>query len=612
MTTVVLGAYRDAWRQRQVFFGVHLLARLLAYAVISLLLGGAINLTESLSSRSALTDQDIAGFILTPVGLVVAAMILGTLLVADVAGFAVMTVVLRIGDDNGWRALDKALVLVGRRSRRLAVVALGLVLRVGAITAPFAAAVGLVAWHYLGEYDITYYLSAHPPAFIRAVALGALIVLVMVVVLLNRLVAWSLVVHLALFSDLRPGAVFAASAAAMEGRRQLRGEIAIWLLARLALMVVLAALTAAAATLIPVALGGSDLRGALIALALLAGLWTLAGLFLSALALGALAVLLNPWFEASGMAPVGDAETVAGPRFSLPGVALALLALALVGIGGGAALLDRLRPRDTVQIIAHRGAAGARPENTLASVGKAIEDGTDWVEIDVQETADGQVVVAHDRDLTKLAGVDLTIRDATMADLAGIDVGSWFDPIYADQRTPLLSDVLSLAKGRAKVLIELKYYGHDMALADRVADIVDGLGMADQVAVMSLKYPMVQRMIALRPDWRIGVLAATAVGDLTGLQGDFVAVDKAMATPGRIRRVEAAGKFIYVWTVNDPLEMSAMISRGVDGLITDEPGLARKLLAFRATLSAPERLFLALAGMLGLDLNTRVYRDNSP
>ena len=120
--------------------------------------------------------------------------------------------------------------------------------------------------------------------------------------------------------------------------------------------------------------------------------------------------------------------------------------------------------------------------------------------------------------------------------------------------------------------------------------------MADQVALMSLSYPAIQKARAMRPDLRNGVLAATAVGDLAGLETDFLAVNLGLVTPELIRSAHAAGKDVYAWTVNDPLTMSRLISQGIDGLITDEPALARKVLADRAELSTPERLLLWLAG----------------
>ena len=244
---------------------------------------------------------------------------------------------------------------------------------------------------------------------------------------------------------------------------------------------------------------------------------------------------------------------------------------------------------------------------------KAVEDGADWVELDVQESAEGEVIVVHDSDFMKLAGVPTKVWDVTAEELVEIDIGGWFAPEFSDQRTPTLAEALAVVKGSAsRMLIELKYYGHDVRLEARVAEIVEAAGMADRVAVMSLKYEGVQMMRALRPDWRVGVLAATAVGDLARLDGDFVAVNASRATSRLVRASDAAGKDLYVWTVNDPLRMTAMISLGVDGLITDEPALAREVIAARAELGAPARLLLLLSQRMGLSLPAEAGRDASP
>nr|WP_302476914.1 glycerophosphodiester phosphodiesterase [Ruegeria atlantica] len=396
----------------------------------------------------------------------------------------------------------------------------------------------------------------------------------------------------------------------MEGKRgRLKIELALWLGLRLVIAALIAAVASLLFAVVPVQEGGS-LRLALILSLIIAGLWSLAGLVLAATALGALAVLLDAFFEA-------EAKEVPHPeprRIRVPVLVTVAAALAALGIGlwFGQSLLERVQAPDHAEVIGHRGAAALRPENTMASVLKAIEDGADWVEIDVQETADDVVVVAHDSDFMKLAGVNLKVWDATMQDVADIDIGSWFGPEYAAERTPTLREVLEAARGKSKVLIELKYYGHDVDLENRVIGLVEELGMQNDVATMSLKYPAVQKMEKVRPDWRSGVLAATAIGDLSGLEGEFVAVNAGMVTPGLIRKVQDAGKDIYVWTVNDPLQMSRMASMGVDGLITDRPAMANEVLRVRAEMGPGERLLLWLATTFGLQVDTEAMRDESP
>jgi glycerophosphoryl diester phosphodiesterase len=186
-----------------------------------------------------------------------------------------------------------------------------------------------------------------------------------------------------------------------------------------------------------------------------------------------------------------------------------------------------------------------------------------------------------------------------MEEVAQIDIGSWFDPAFAEERAPLLRDVLEAVRDRSKLLIELKYYGHDVDLENRVIALVEEAGMVDQVATMSLKYPAVQKMIELRPDWRAGVLAATAVGDMSGLDGDFLAVNAGRVSARLIAAAEASDKQVYAWTVNDPTSMSRMISIGVHGLITDRPAMARAVIDQYQMLGTPERVMLRLGNLVG-------------
>jgi glycerophosphoryl diester phosphodiesterase len=223
------------------------------------------------------------------------------------------------------------------------------------------------------------------------------------------------------------------------------------------------------------------------------------------------------------------------------------------------------------------------------------------VEIDVQETADGEIVVVHDSDLMRVGGAAVKIWEATSDELMEIDVGSWYGAEFNGERVPTLEQVLEICKGRAWVDIELKYYGHNDHLELRVAEIVERMGMEDDIVLMSLVYDIVLSMKALRPDWTVGLLTAKAVGDLTTSDADFLAVHVGIASSGFVRRAHAAGKEVYVWTVNDKLNMSRMMSRGVDGVITDHPALARQVIEERADMSSAERLMLTAAFWMGLE-----------
>lgn len=599
----VLKAYRTASRFLPAFTAILLAVRLVASAALVPLVGLLLGAAIAMSDQSALTDQDIAWFLLTPTGFLGALAAVSLTIAASVLDVTMMTVALARGQRRPLPALKQGFGHVLPRLPQLLWFSAGLVLRVLAIVLPFLLAMAAVAWALLRDYDINYYLTFWPPMFLLAAGLILCIGLVLAGVLLARLSGWAIALHLMLVQGAAPPEAFRESASLLQGRR--RG-----LLLRLGVWVGVRFLIGAAVALIFGALTGwmSDIFGA--NLRLVAGvtlamllLWGLMNAVVTALAHGALAgILLREFTVATGYDSDAAALSHAadGPRMPLWAIIAGAAAFVLAGLLLGDRLLDHVGPDRSVAIIAHRGAAGLRPENTMAAVRKAIEDGADWVEIDVQENADGTVIVAHDSDFMKLAGNPLKVWNATSGDLASIDIGSWYGPDYAGERTPLLRDVLLAAEGRAKVLIELKYYGHDVDLERRVAAVVDEVGMAEDIAVMSLKVAGLQKMRTVKPVWRSGVLAAKSIGNLAGMEADFLAVNTGQVSLRLIAAAHEAGKDVYVWTVDDPVTMSRMISMGVDGLITNQPALAREVMERRNALSTAERMLLWLADRFDL------------
>jgi len=601
----VLESYRASLRFLGPFALIHLAVRLLAAAVIVPVSGVVLAAALAISGQNVVTDQDIAGLLLTPAGFAGALALISLSIVANVLDVAVMSDTLRRNERRARQAVVSGLGLFLRRFAGLFAFALQLVLRVLLIATPFLLVGSVIALLALGRYDINYYLTYRPPAFLAAAAIGGILLAGLAVMLVTRLASWVIALHLFLFGKVPPRRSFADSARRMRGQRmQLVGRIVAWALLRTLLVALVAGI---AALLVGVAkqLFDANLRLLAFAMIVLLLLWGLANGVVSAFANGALAALLNRLYRAATGDVPETVERVA--RRPLAGRALPvslLLGGIAAALGGGLYLGDTLAERVSaernVEIIAHRGASVARPENTMAAIEQALVEGADWVEVDVQESADGEVVVVHDSDFMKLAGVDLKVWDATMADLAEIDIGSGFDPVYAGERTPTLREVLLAAKGRGKVLIELKYYGHDVALESRVMRIVEEAGMSADVGVMSLNIPGVRKMEALRPDWPHGILAATAVGDLSALDADFLAVNTGQVSLSLIRRTHAQGRKLYAWTVDDPVTMLRLISMGIDGLITNKPALARQVMEVRNGLSAPERLLLWLSDRLRL------------
>jgi glycerophosphoryl diester phosphodiesterase len=147
--------------------------------------------------------------------------------------------------------------------------------------------------------------------------------------------------------------------------------------------------------------------------------------------------------------------------------------------------------------------------------------------------------------------------------------------------------------------VELKSYGHAQRLEERVVAIVEAAGMANDSIFMSLDHEMVRKLKQLRPSWRAGVLVAKAIGDLTSLKADFLAVEARLATRAFVRQAHRAGQDVYVWTLNDAAWMLAAMSNGVDGLITDKPDVARRVVERRAGMTDAQRIVVALLIRLG-------------
>jgi glycerophosphoryl diester phosphodiesterase len=605
LLSATLHDFRRTWPQ---LILTDLLSRTLAVVVLTPLVGVLLKLFLLSTDDSVLTDTDIAMFVLHPIGLV-ALLVVGSASLGLL--FAETGVLMVIGfgaiEDRRVTYLD-ALLYVWRRILSLVRLAGRFILRLLLISAPFLAGVGGIYLAFLGEHDINFYLTDRPPEFRQAVVLAGVILAILAIVVLRQVAKWILALPLALFTDCHGGRALRDSAAATRGRVW---TIALWLVLWLASVW----LVATAATFLVGRIGGlliPDLEANIwliaagLALTLLfAGLANLTVQVVSTSLFPLLVVRLYVSMAGPGrLVPSLSQPGTLGERasFRIPGKAfLAAAVAALLGISLTAYFITRsIDTEQTAAIIAHRGASGLAPENTMASFERAIADEADWIELDVQENADGTVVVAHDSDFMKVARNGLKIWDATDDDLESIDIGSWYGPEFGDQRVPTLRQVLERARGEVGVVIELKYYGHDRELESRVVDIVEDVAMESEIMLMSLDRSGLRKAAMLRPEWARGLLATVSIGDLTRLGVDFLALNAAAATRPQIRRAHKRGMKVYVWTINDPVQMSVMLSRGADGIITDEPSNARQVLALREQLSPLGHLVIWIAGETGL------------
>jgi glycerophosphoryl diester phosphodiesterase len=285
--------------------------------------------------------------------------------------------------------------------------------------------------------------------------------------------------------------------------------------------------------------------------------------------------------------------------FALPQRRL-VLALALVGHCAITACAPSRRP----DVVGHRGARAARPENTLPAFEYALAVGADVLELDVHLTSDNVPVVIHDaavppelcayQDGTEVAA-GTVIRHAVLADVRRLDCGSRQHPSFPEQvlvagaGVPTLDEVLALGSGASESVrfyVELKSEAPGdsapTALAQAVLQAIDDAGVATRVVIIARAREFLDAVLVRDPDRAVALVANDLDGDTTSHAVDLGAealIVRARAIHERtIADAHAAGLRIDAWTVNDGATWRSLAQNDVDGIITDDPA---SLVAFQ-------------------------------
>ena len=243
------------------------------------------------------------------------------------------------------------------------------------------------------------------------------------------------------------------------------------------------------------------------------------------------------------------------------------------------------------EVIAHKGASGIAPENTLAAFAMALEMGVDMVELDVRQTKDEEIVVIHDETLDRTTNGKGLVHDYTLEEIKQLDAGSWFDPEFSDQRVPTLKEVLDTIKGKCKVLIEIKHtdHPHYEDFAEKLIDVIKKEKNGFEWCILQ-SYEMEYLEAAHEYDHRVQTKKLLIGEDSTPLfafyietkmhlgraskeGGRLLALNPEYTTLStrRVFRMHARGFKVYTYPVNDRKDMIRMLHMGVDGIITDYP-----------------------------------------
>lgn len=228
--------------------------------------------------------------------------------------------------------------------------------------------------------------------------------------------------------------------------------------------------------------------------------------------------------------------------------------------------------------IAHRGASGCYPENTLAAFRAAIEAGADMCELDVQLSRDGAMVVIHDDRVDRTTDGNGPVASMTLAEIKRLDAGARFDVCFKGEKVPTLEEAFDLVDGRCALNIELKSPG----LETKVANLVRARGAVGSTLISSFDWEALARIRHIAPELRVGLLAsrwpARLIGAATEMKADAINPSYDMVTEDLCIAAHSREINVYAWTVDEPAVMRSLIADGADGIVTNWPGRLAELI----------------------------------
>jgi glycerophosphoryl diester phosphodiesterase len=252
---------------------------------------------------------------------------------------------------------------------------------------------------------------------------------------------------------------------------------------------------------------------------------------------------------------------------------------------------------NNVQRVAHRGGSLLAPENTLAAFRNALTLATDAIELDVQMSRDGELIVFHDNTLERLTDGEGNILDLDFSYLRSLNAAAHFKGGWPlAQQIPTLREVMELIRGRKQVYIEIKTSKRDGVMgrypniAKAVVKEVQALGMVKQIVVISFDWPMLLAVKSLEPLIQTGAIVSKEAWSPTGEQSlevllehmktfacSWISFDCKLFTADMPAIVHKSGLKLNLWTVNTLEDMRRFSSAQVDSLTSDRPDLFSQL-----------------------------------
>ncbi|AMB89182.1 glycerophosphodiester phosphodiesterase family protein [Bacillus altitudinis] len=229
-------------------------------------------------------------------------------------------------------------------------------------------------------------------------------------------------------------------------------------------------------------------------------------------------------------------------------------------------------------IIAHRGSSSAAPENTIAAFDVAVEQGADYIELDVQMTMDQHVVVIHDDTVDRTTNGNGLVKSYTLDQLKKLDAGSWFDQQYTNERIPTLQEILERYSQRIGILIEIKHPKRQIGIEKAVARIINRFAYSRHIMIQSFDVHALQRIKTFAPSLRTALIIKPDAFKLTKRKlttyssfANGLNMKKTMINKWWIDRIHSFGMEVFIWTVKDQKTADRIKKYPIDGVVTDNP-----------------------------------------
>jgi glycerophosphoryl diester phosphodiesterase len=231
-------------------------------------------------------------------------------------------------------------------------------------------------------------------------------------------------------------------------------------------------------------------------------------------------------------------------------------------------------------VIAHRGASGHAPENTMAAFRRALEMGAKAIEFDVHQTLDHELVIAHDDDLKRCGRDKRLMKNLHWEDEGEkIDVGAWFDERFKGERLPRLEDLFDLVPPSVELHLEIK---HGSAvypgIEERVVDFIHHRGALMRTLVSSFDHAALYSIRSLDEKVRLGYLLGlttlkTAFKEMKELSAESLNLSIRQTTARVVKSAHDRNYKVHVYTVNAPADRDRLAKLGVDGIFCNYPEL---------------------------------------